>query len=100
MSVEWSEDLARKLCWATSALVLVFAAVIAGRVAERLERWRAPDLGTGGTVILWVLMALGLLFGMDRGIPRDGTWAFRLYVIRKLLVVAVLATVATMVGVR
>ncbi len=100
MSLEWSEDLAKKLCWAASALVLAFAAVIAGRLAARFELWRPPDLGVAGTVVLWVLMAVGLLFGMDRGIPRDGTWAFRLYVIRKLLVVAILATVATMVGVR
>ncbi len=100
MTREWTEDLARTLCWVTLALLLFFLAVIGGRVAARLELWRPPDTGTAGTIALWGFMALGLLFGMDRGIPKEGLWGFRLYVLRKVLVVAILATVATFVTLR
>jgi len=97
MARDWTEDLAKKLCWAAAAMVLLFVLTIAARVAARFEVWRPPDTGMAGTIALWVCMALGLLFGMDRGIPRDGVWSFRLYVVRKLLVAAILGTVATMV---
>ncbi len=97
MAREWSEDTARRLCYAVAVALLVCLAVIGGRVAAYRSLWHPPEFGIAGNIALWVCLALALLFGMDRGIPKEGTWGFRLFVMRRLLVVAAFATVAVVV---
>lgn len=97
MAREWNEETAKRLCYGAGAVVLLCLAVIGGRVAAYRNLWRPPEFGMAGSIALWVCLALALLFGMDRGIPREGTWGFRLFVLRRVLVVAVFATIAVIV---
>lgn len=96
MAREWTERTAKGLCIATGVAVIVCVAVLAGKVAIYRGMWRPPDWGPGASIALWVLLAVALLFGMDRGIPREGPWSSRLYWMRRALLVAVFATIAVM----
>lgn len=100
MAIEWSEETARRLFWAAGGLAAVCAAVMGARVADRFGLWEPPDFGTAGTVALWVVLAVSILFGMDRGIPREGVWARRLLWMRRALLVAALATVGVLSAAR
>ena len=97
---EWTESTAKGLCIAVGAGLVACLAVIAGRVAAFKDLWKPPDLGPWATIALWTLLAAGLLFGMDRGIPREGPWSSRLYWMRRGLVVVVFVTIAVMVYLR
>ena len=97
MPREWTESVAKKLCLATGAAISLCAAVIAGKVAAFKELWRPPDLGSWASIALWVVLAAGLLFAMDRGIPREGIWSSRLYWMRRGLVAAIFITIAVLV---
>ncbi len=97
MTRHWTEQTAQRLCLVTGVLILLCAAVIGGRVAAYKNLWRPPELGPWAYVVLWVFLAAGLLFGMDRGIPRDGQWSRRLYWLRRALLAAVFATIAVTV---
>jgi len=96
MARQWTEQTAKWLCVAAGAALIFFAAVIGGRVAAFKGLWRAPDGGPWASIALWIVMAVALLFGMDRGIPREGLWSSRLYWMRRALLVAVFATIAVM----
>ncbi len=100
MPIEWSERTARRLFFGAAALTGACAAVIAARLAARFGMWRAPDFGTAGTVALWVILAVSILFGMDRGIPREGLWPGRLLWMRRALLVTALATVGVLSATR
>ena len=94
---EWTEETARKLCFVTGAGIALCAGVVAGRIAAYKGLWKAPDLGPWASIALWVALAVALLFSMDRGIPREGLWASRLYWMRRVLVIAVFATIGVTV---
>jgi len=96
MARQWTEETAKWLCVAAGAALIFFAAVIGGRVAAFKGLWRAPDMGPWANIALWIIMAVALLFGMDRGIPREGPWSARLYWMRRALLVAVFATIGVM----
>jgi hypothetical protein len=100
LPIEWSELIARRLFWGAAALSGVCAGVIAARLAGRFGGWRAPDLGAPGAVALWVVLAVSILLGMDRGIPRHGVWAHRLLWMRRALLLAALATVGVLTAAR
>jgi hypothetical protein len=70
-------------------------------VLDRLGLWRFP----GGDhpaigIVTWVLVALGILFGMDRGIPREGLWGRRLLWGRRTLLLSAFAALAALVMLR
>jgi hypothetical protein len=97
--VRWTEGTARTLFAACLVLTAVLAAAAAGRVLEARGVWKAPGLPEPwGGIALWVLIAVGLLFGMDRGIPRESLWERRLYAARKVLLLAALALVVVLAG--
>ena len=96
MAREWSEQTAKGLCIATGVALTFCALVIAGKVAIFRGLWHPPEAGPWAGIVLWVIMAVALLFGMDRGIPREGPWSSRLYWMRRTLLVAVFATIAVM----
>lgn len=93
---EWTETVAKRLCLLVGATYLVCAATIAGRVAAYRGLWRPPEVGPWANIALWVVLAAGLLFSMDRGIPRDGAWSARLYWMRRGLVILIFVTVGVM----
>jgi hypothetical protein len=94
---EWTETTARRLCLAAGGMLVLCAAYIAGRVAAYRGLWKPPELGAWATIALWAAIAAGLLFSMDRGIPREGTWSSRLYWMRRILVIAIFITIGVMV---
>jgi len=94
MAREWSEQTAKWLCIATGVALAFLAVVIGGRVAVYKGLWRPPEAGFWANITLWIILAVALLFGMDRGIPREGIWSSRLYWMRRALLVAVFATIA------
>ena len=97
MGREWTEATARNLCAVTGALLVLCGAVIVGRVGVYKNLWRAPDLGVWANIILWICLAAGILFAMDRGLPREEKWAARLYWMRRALLVAIFATIGVLV---
>jgi hypothetical protein len=96
MAREWTEQTAKKLCILTGAALALCAVVIVGRAAIYKGIWRAPEVGPWANIALWIIMAVALLFSMDRGIPREGPWSARLYWMRRALLVAVFATIGVM----
>jgi hypothetical protein len=100
MRGEWSEDAARKLCGIAVGLILLCLAVVADGAAGHFGVWRPHDLGTAGNVLLWTFLALGFLFALDKGIPREGRWSYRLWLLRKVLLIALLAAVAVLAYLR
>lgn len=83
---QWTEGTARKIFWATALMTAACLGVAAARVLEALRIWRSPSLPAPyGGILTWVLLAASILFGMDRGIPRDGLWAGRLVWMRRAL---------------
>jgi|YelNatPaOPRAMG01_1025707.scaffolds.fasta_scaffold06559_9 hypothetical protein len=98
MAREWTEETARKLCMASGAYIVVCGLIAAGIVLDARGLWRAPALPQPiSNVLLWVFLAVGILFGMDRGIPREGLWSRRLFWLRRGLLVAVLLTLVAVV---
>lgn len=98
---EWTDATARTLTWAAAALAALCLAVAAGRTLERLELWRMPGADHPAVgIATWVILALSLLFAMDRGIPREGEWGRRLLWARRLLLVSAFAAAAALVLLR
>jgi hypothetical protein len=96
MRSEWTEDAARKLCAVAAGLIFLCLAVVADGVAGRFGVWQPHDLGTAGNIVIWTFLALGFLFALDKGIPREGRWSYRLWLLRKILLAALLAAVAVL----
>ena len=96
MARQWTEQTAKRLCIVTGVALTFCTVVIAGKVAIYKGLWRPPEAGAWAGIVLWVILAVALLFGMDRGIPREGLWSSRLYWMRRALLVAVFATIAVM----
>jgi hypothetical protein len=97
MAREWTDRTAKKLFWGTGLMVALCMSVVAGWVAAYRGLWKPPQLGPWAHIALWAALAVSLLFAMDRGIPREGTWGPRLYWMRRLLLASVFATIAVMV---
>lgn len=93
---EWTETVAKRLCFAVGGMLLLCAAYIAGRVSAYRGLWKPPEVGPWATIAIWTLLAAGLLFSMDRGIPREGPWSSRLYWMRRVLLIAIFATIGVM----
>lgn len=94
MKREWTESTSRRLtyaCWGMTAGCLALAS---GRILWAFGRWSPPSIpGPWGGILLWAFLALCILFGMDRGIPREGRWgASLLWSRRALLAAAFFAT--------
>ncbi len=97
--MRWTEGTARALFAASLVLAAALAAAAAARVLEARGIWKPPGLpAPWGGITLWVLIAVALLFGMDRGIPRESPWERRLYAARKALLLAAVALVAVLAG--
>ena len=96
MAREWTEQTAKRLCVATGVALAFGVVVIGGRVAIYKGLWRVSEGGHWANIALWIILAVALLFGMDRGIPREGPWSSRLYWMRRALLVAVFAAIAVM----
>ncbi|MGC8763066.1 MAG: hypothetical protein ACP5VN_05450 [Acidobacteriota bacterium] len=97
--MRWTEGTARTLFAASLVLAAVLAAAAGARILEARGIWRAPGLPPPwGGIALWVLIAVSLLFGMDRGIPRESPWERRLYAARKVLLAAALVLVLVLAG--
>ncbi len=96
MAREWTEQTAKWLCIAHGRGPDLLRA--GHRRARRHLQglWRPPEAGAWASIVLWFVLAVALLFGMDRGIPREGPWSSRLYWMRRVLLVAVFATIAVM----
>lgn len=97
--MRWTEGTARTLFAATLCLAAVLVAAASARVLDARGIWKAPGLPAPWVeTVLWGLAAVSLLFGMDRGIPRQSLWERRLYWARKGLLLAALVLVGVLVG--
>lgn len=93
---EWTDKTARVLCWATALLIALCLGVAAIRVLEYRGIWRVPEkLGPYAGIGSWVVLALAILFAMDRGIPKEGRWGSRLLWLRRALLASAFAVVAS-----
>jgi hypothetical protein len=98
---EWTDSTAQKLTWASGALAAFCLAVAAERTLERLEVWRMPGAGhPAAGIAVWAVLAVSLLLGMDRGIPREGAWGRRLLWARRALLLSAFAALAAIVLLR
>ena len=95
---EWTDKTAKGLCWATAVLIALCLGVAALRLLEYRGIWRVPEkLGPYAGIGSWVVLALGILFAMDRGIPKEGRWGPRLLWLRRALLVSAFAAVVSLV---
>lgn len=97
--MRWTEGTARTLFAVTVGLAAALAGMAGASILEGRGIAKVPALPEPwGGIALWVLLAVSLLFGMDRGIPRESPWERRLYVARKVLLVAALLLVLVHAG--
>jgi uncharacterized membrane protein len=91
---EWNEGRAKKLFWVAAGMTAACAGVTGARILDAMQIWQAPcPPAPFGGILLWVLVALSILFGMDKGVPREGAWASRLLWMRRFLFVSALVAV-------
>jgi hypothetical protein len=97
--MRWTEKTAKILCVACGAGIALLAGAAASAVLEARGVLRVPSLpGPWGGIALWTLLALSLLFAMDKGIPRESPWEIRLLWMRRALFLAALVTVLSLSG--
>ena len=92
--MRWTENTAKALCAACGVGVVLLGAAGASALLEAKGILRLPALPEPwGGIALWTLLALSLLFALDRGIPRESPWEIRLLWMRRALFLAALVTV-------
>ena len=97
--MRWTETTAKVLCAACGAAIVLLGAAGASVLLEAKGILRLPSLpDPWGGIALWTLLALSLLFALDKGIPRESPWENRLLWMRRALFVAALATVLLVSG--